>query len=68
MYIARDFVLMKSSTKDKIRGGFREVKGKVKEKAGKAIGNSDLRDRGTMEEAGGKVQRKIGDVKKVFDQ
>jgi uncharacterized protein YjbJ (UPF0337 family) len=59
---------MKSSTKDKIRGGFREVTGKVKEKAGKAIGNPDLRDRGAMEEAGGKVQRKIGDVKKVFDQ
>ncbi|HET6887937.1 MAG TPA: CsbD family protein [Candidatus Udaeobacter sp.] len=46
---------MKASTKDKIRGAFREVKGKVKEKAGNAIGNSDLRDRGTMEEAGGKV-------------
>jgi uncharacterized protein YjbJ (UPF0337 family) len=55
---------MKSSTKDKIRGAFREVKGKVKEKAGNAIGNSDLRDRGTMEEAGGKVQRKIDDVKR----
>ena len=68
MFIARDFVLMKSSTKDKIKGGFEEAKGKVKEKAGKAIGNPDLRDRGTMEKAGGKVQRKIGDVKKVFDQ
>ena len=67
-FIARDFVLMKSSTKDKIKGGFEEAKGKVKEKAGKAIGNPDLRDRGTMEKAGGKVQRKIGDVKKVFDQ
>jgi hypothetical protein len=27
---------MKSSTKDKIKDGFREAKGKVKEKAGKA--------------------------------
>ena len=68
MFIARDFVLMKSSTKDKIKGGFREAKGKVKEKAGKATGNPDLRDRGTMEKAGGKVQRKIGDLKKVFNQ
>ena len=67
-FIACDFVFMKSSTKDKIKGGFREAKGNVKEKAGKATGNSDLRDRGTMEKAGGKVQRKIGDVKKVFDQ
>jgi uncharacterized protein YjbJ (UPF0337 family) len=59
---------MKSSTKDKIKGGFREAKGKVKEKAGKATKNPDLRDRGTMEKAGGKVRRKIGDVKKVFEQ
>ena len=67
-FIARDFVLMKSSTKDKIKGRFEEAKGKVKEKAGKAIGNPDLRDRGTAEKAGGKIQRKIGDVKKVFEQ
>ena len=62
------FVGMKSSTKDKIKGGFEEAKGKVKEKAGKTIGNPDLRDRGTAEKTGGKIQRKIGDVKKVFDQ
>src|SRR4030095_6929281 len=67
-FIALDVVLMKSSTKDKIKGGFREAKGKVKEKAGEATGNPDLRDRGTVEKAGGKVERKIGDVKKVFDQ
>jgi uncharacterized protein YjbJ (UPF0337 family) len=59
---------MKSSTKDKIKGAFKEAKGNAKEKAGKAMGNPDLRDRGTAEKAGGKVQRKIGDVKKVFEQ
>jgi uncharacterized protein YjbJ (UPF0337 family) len=67
-FIAGDFVLMKSSTKDKIKGGFEEAKGKVKEKAGKATGDPDLRDRGTAEKAGGKVRRKIGDLKKVFEQ
>jgi uncharacterized protein YjbJ (UPF0337 family) len=67
-FIARDFVLMKSSTRDKIKGGFREAKGKVKEKAGDATGNPNLRDRGTAEKAGGKVQGKIGDLKKVFEQ
>jgi len=67
-FITRDFVGMKSSTKDKIKGGFEEAKGKVKEKAGKATGNPDLRDRGTAEKTGGKIQRKIGDIKKVFDQ
>jgi uncharacterized protein YjbJ (UPF0337 family) len=42
------------------------AKGKVKEEAGKAIGNPDLRDRGTTEKVAGKVQNKVGDVKKVF--
>jgi uncharacterized protein YjbJ (UPF0337 family) len=40
--------------------------GKVKEETGKAIGNQDLEDRGTAEKVGGKVERKVGDVKKVF--
>lgn len=57
---------MKSSTKDKVKGSAREAKGKVKETAGKAVGNPNLRDRGTAEKVSGKVQRKVGDVKKVF--
>jgi uncharacterized protein YjbJ (UPF0337 family) len=40
----------------------------VKEKAGDATGNPNLRDRGTAEKAGGEVQRKIGYLKKVFEQ
>ena len=67
-FVVRDLVFMKSSTKDKIKGAFKEAKGKVKEEAGKATGNPDLHDRGTVEKAGGKVQRKIGDVEKVFEQ
>jgi uncharacterized protein YjbJ (UPF0337 family) len=59
---------MKSSTKDKIKGTAQEVKGKVKEKAGQATGNRDLQDRGTVEKTGGKIQRKVGDIKKVFDK
>ena len=59
---------MKSSTKDKIKGTFEEAKGGAKEKAGRATGNPDMEDRGTVEKTGGKIQRKVGDVKKVFDQ
>lgn len=66
--ISTDFVFMKSSTRDKIKGTFNEAKGKVKEKTGNATGNPDLRDRGTVEKASGKIQRKIGDVKKVFEE
>ena len=59
---------MKSSTKDKIKGSAKEAAGKVKETAGRATGNRELEDRGTVEKAGGKIQRKVGDIKKVFDQ
>lgn len=59
---------MKESTKDKIEGTLHEAKGKVKEETGKAIGNPDLEDRGTGEKIAGKVQKKVGDVEKVFDQ
>jgi uncharacterized protein YjbJ (UPF0337 family) len=59
---------MKSSTKDKIKGSLHEAKGKVKEESGKAIGNPNLRDRGTGEKVSGKVQKKVGDIKKVFDK
>lgn len=57
---------MKSSTTDKVEGRIHEVKGKVKEEAGKAIGDPDLRDRGVAEKIAGKVQNKVGDVKHVF--
>ena len=57
---------MDSSTHNKVEGTAKEAVGKVKEKTGKAIGDQDLQDRGTAENVGGKVERKICDVKKVF--
>ena len=60
------FDCMKSSTKDKIKGSVKQVKGAIKEKAGQASGDADLRDRGTAEKVGGTIQKKVGEVKKVF--
>lgn len=57
---------MKSSTKDKAEGTFHEVKGKVKEVAGKLTDNPKLEAEGTEERIAGKVQEKIGEVKKVL--
>lgn len=57
---------MRSSTHDKVKGTAKEAVGKVKEETGKAIGNQKLRDDGTAEKVAGKVERKVGDVKKVF--
>jgi uncharacterized protein YjbJ (UPF0337 family) len=42
------------------------LKGKVKEKAGKLTNNPDLEAEGQAEEIAGKVQKKIGQVKKVL--
>ena len=57
---------MKPSTKDKAQGTFHEVKGKVKEKVRRATNNPDLEAEGQVEKIAGKVQKKIGQVKKVL--
>ena len=57
---------MKQSTKDKAKGQFHEVKGKVKEKVGRATNNPDLEAEGQVEKIAGKVQKKLGQVKKVL--
>ena len=57
---------MKTSTKDQAEGTFHEVKGKVKEIAGKLTVNPKLEAEGAGEKIAGKVQGKIGQVKKVF--
>jgi len=56
---------MKSGTKDQVEGRFHELKGKAKEVAGKLSDNPKLEAEGTGEKIAGKVQDKIGQVKKV---
>jgi uncharacterized protein YjbJ (UPF0337 family) len=53
---------MTQGTKDEARGKFHEVKGKVKEKIGRATNNPNL------EKVSGKVQKKVGQVEKVFEK
>jgi uncharacterized protein YjbJ (UPF0337 family) len=57
---------MKPSTQDQAEGKFHEVKGKIKEKLGKATKNPNLENEGTSERAAGKVQNKVGQVEKVL--
>ncbi len=57
---------MKSSSKDQVEGKFHEVKGTVKQFAGKITDNPKLEAQGTGEKIAGKVQEKIGQVKKVL--
>ena len=57
---------MDESAKDKIQGKVHQAVGKVKEEIGRAIGNPTLQARGTAEKVAGRVQKKLGDVKKVL--
>lgn len=59
---------MKSSTKDQVEGKLHEVKGAVKEAAGQVTSNPDLKNEGQAERLAGKVQKKVGQVKKVFEK
>jgi uncharacterized protein YjbJ (UPF0337 family) len=56
---------MKSSTKDQAKGRFHKVKGTIKEIAGELSDNPKLEAEGTDEKIAGKVQEKIGEIKKV---
>jgi len=56
---------MKSSTRDKTEGMWHKMKGKIKQVAGKAVGNRDLEAEGKAESIDGKVQEKIGQIKDV---
>lgn len=58
--------VMKSSIRDKAEGTLHEVKGKVKEVAGRMTDNPKLTAEGKVEKIAGKVQGKIGQAKKIF--
>jgi uncharacterized protein YjbJ (UPF0337 family) len=57
---------MKSSRRDESEGKLHEVKGSIKEIAGKALGNRKLERKGKAENTAGKIQGKVGQVKRVF--
>jgi uncharacterized protein YjbJ (UPF0337 family) len=59
---------MKDSTKDQAHGKAHEVKGAIKEKAGQLTDNPELETEGRDEKFTGKVQKKIGQVEKVFEK
>ncbi len=49
--------------KDRIQGSFDQAKGKVKEVAGKATGDTKLESEGKADQIKGKVQNTIGGMK-----
>jgi uncharacterized protein YjbJ (UPF0337 family) len=57
---------MKSGNRDKVEGTLHELKGSIKEVAGKLCDNPKMKIEGTVEKIAGKVQEKVGEVKKVL--
>lgn len=57
---------MKSSTKDNVQGAIHQAKGKIKEVAGVITDNPTLEAKGKAEKTAGKVQEKVGQIKKVL--
>jgi uncharacterized protein YjbJ (UPF0337 family) len=53
----------KTMNKDQAKGRVEEIKGKVKEVAGKVTGNKELEQKGKLQNAGGKIQAGLGDLK-----
>ena len=58
---------MKTSTEDKIKGSLHEVKGAIKEEAGKVTGNCCTEAKGKIEKNAGKVQHKVGVAEKAVE-
>jgi uncharacterized protein YjbJ (UPF0337 family) len=57
-----------TSTHDKVEGKVHEIKGAVKEHIGRATNDPNLMDEGTDERVSGTVEKKIGQIKQVFEK
>jgi uncharacterized protein YjbJ (UPF0337 family) len=57
---------MDPSTKDELQGKAHELKGAVKEAAGKLAGKPELEAEGQNEKVAGTIQKKVGQVEKVL--
>ncbi len=56
---------MKTSTKDKLKGSFHELKGTIKQEFGKVTNDRDLKAEGNAEKKQGKVQQRIDHAKEA---
>ncbi|HEY0792481.1 MAG TPA: CsbD family protein [Chthoniobacterales bacterium] len=59
---------MDESTKDKVQGNINQASGTVKEKVGEATNDPDTQAEGAGDKLKGAVQKKVGDIKKVFEK
>ena len=54
--------------KDQVKGRVKQAEGKLKEVAGKVVGNRPMESEGKTEKAAGKIQSAYGDLKSAVDK
>jgi len=59
---------MKASSKNRTRGSATEIKGHVKEKAGRLVGNRRMEAEGRVQRGAGKIRRKVGEAENLVDE
>jgi uncharacterized protein YjbJ (UPF0337 family) len=56
-----------SMNKDQVKGAVKNAAGKVQQKTGEAIGSTNQQAKGLVKQVEGKVQKAYGDVKAALD-
>ena len=51
---------------DQVKGAVKDTAGKVQSKTGEIIGSREQQAKGMVKQAEGKTQKKVGDVKEVL--
>ena len=59
---------MKRSTKNRVRGKIRQARGKAKEKLGKLAGNARLQGEGLDDQVAGTIQNVGGRIQKKLEE
>jgi len=59
---------MTQGTDDQIKGKLHELKGSVKETVGQVTNNPELTAEGQDEQLSGTIQKKIGQIKQIFEK
>jgi uncharacterized protein YjbJ (UPF0337 family) len=59
---------MKSSLQDQVEGTAKKIAGRAAEAVGKNNGDKQLEHQGTKTKVEGAIQKKVGDVKQVFNK
>lgn len=53
---------------NQVKGGLKDVAGKIQEEAGKLVGNKAQEAKGLKQQIEGKAERALGDIKEVVNK